>query len=147
MLIASDYYGIFIAGPQPVTYGSQIVLTDALSGIATGSLIIRKVDKQRVSLEDGGPVSQMQKIALQRVAPDGSRQYLSAVGPLTSTGGVVTPPSPGANQPGGTHTLIFQSPRMRDESRDGVRIVVDEVDDYLCWTIVGICKYFPPILL
>ncbi|KAL4069699.1 hypothetical protein V8B97DRAFT_1968790 [Scleroderma yunnanense] len=128
-------------GPQPVTYGCEIVLSDTLSNIATSPLIIRKVDKGRVSPEDGGPVSQMQKIALQRVNADGSRHYLSAAGPIPGAPGVVSPPTPGASSQGGTHPLIFQPPRIREELKDGVRILSDEVDDYLCWTIVGISKF------
>ncbi|KAF5323353.1 hypothetical protein D9611_005803 [Ephemerocybe angulata] len=128
-------------GPQPVTYGCEIVLSDTQSGISTSPLIIRKVDKGRVSLEDGGPVSQMQKIALQRLNPDGSRHYLSAAGPLPGTPGVVAPPQPGMSTQAGTHPLLFQNPRIRDEVRDGVRVISDEVDDYLCWTIVGISKF------
>lgn len=123
-----------------MTYGSEIVLSDSMSGIATAPLIIRKVDKGKISSEDGGPVSQMQKIALQRVNPDGSRHYLSAAGPLPGTPGVVAPPAPGMASQAGTHHLLFQSPRLREELKDGVRIVTDEVDDYLCWTIVGICE-------
>ncbi|KAF8634475.1 hypothetical protein AX15_000915 [Amanita polypyramis BW_CC] len=130
-----------IAGPQPVTYGCEIVLSDTLSGISTGPLVIRKVDKGRVSADDGGPVSQMQKIALQRVNPDGTRHYLSAAGPMPGTPGVVAPPAPGMSSQAGTHPLIFQTPRVRDEMKDGVRIITDEVDDYLCWTIVGISKF------
>ncbi|KZS96142.1 hypothetical protein SISNIDRAFT_548241 [Sistotremastrum niveocremeum HHB9708] len=129
-----------MTGPQPVTYGCEIVLADSLSGIATCPLTIRKVDKGRVSTEDGGPVSQMQKIALQRVSADGTRQYLSAAGPLTGAGGIVAP-TPGNTGQGGTHPLMFQAPRVRDEMKDGVRVVTDEVDDYLCWTIVGISKF------
>ncbi|KAG6911519.1 hypothetical protein DXG01_011821, partial [Tephrocybe rancida] len=128
-------------GPQPVTYGCEIVLSDTHSGISTSPLIIRKVDKGRVSAEDGGPVSQMQKIALQRVNPDGSRHYLSAAGPLPGTPGVVSPPAPGLSSQTGTHPLLFSSPRVRDEVKDNVRIISDEVDDYLCWTIVGISKF------
>ncbi|KAI0033394.1 hypothetical protein K488DRAFT_47691, partial [Vararia minispora EC-137] len=127
-------------GPQPVTYGSEIVLTDTLSGISTAPLVIRKVDKGRIAADDGGPVSQMQKIALQRVNADGSRHYLSAAGPMPgTTGGVASPPPPPGQA--GTHPLIFQTPRVRDEIKDGVRTVLDEVDDYLCWTIVGISKF------
>lgn len=122
-----------------MTYGSEIVLSDTNSGISTAPLVIRKVDKGRVSADDGGPVSQMQKIALQRINPDGSRHYLSAQGP-SNTPGVVAPPAPGMSSQAGTHPLLFQSPRVRDELKDGVRIISDEVDDYLCWTIVGICK-------
>src|SRR3984957_6845484 len=126
-------------GPQPVTYGCEIVLSDTHSGISTSPLVIRKVDKGRVSADEGGPVSQMQKIALQRVNPDGSRHYLSALGPVPGTPGVVAPPAPGMSSQAGTHPLLFQSPRVRDEVNDGIRVISDEVDDCLCWTIVGIC--------
>ncbi|KAF9523603.1 hypothetical protein CPB83DRAFT_775195 [Crepidotus variabilis] len=130
-----------VTGPQPVTYGCEIVLSDTHSGISTSPLIIRKVDKGKVMLDEGGPVSQMQKIALQRVNPDGSRHYLSAAGPLPGTPGVVAPPAPGMSSQAGTHPLLFQSPRVREEIKDGCRYVCDEVDDYLCWTIVGISKF------
>ncbi|KAJ3816050.1 hypothetical protein F5876DRAFT_85430 [Lentinula aff. lateritia] len=128
-------------GPQPVTYGCEIVLSDTQSGISTSPLVIRKVDKGRVSADDGGPVSQMQKIALQRVNPDGSRHYLSAAGPIPGTTGVVAPPAPGMSTQAGTHPLLFQTPRVREEIKDGIRMLSDEVDDYLCWTIVGISKF------
>jgi recombining binding protein suppressor of hairless len=121
------------------------VLSDTHSGISTSPLVIRKVDKGRVSPDEGGPVSQMQKIALQRVNPDGSRHYLSAAGPIPGTG-VIAPPAPGMSTQAGTHPLLFQSPRVRDEMKDGLRIISDEVDDYLCWTIVGICMYFLSIV-
>ncbi|KAF8167794.1 hypothetical protein B0H34DRAFT_779406 [Crassisporium funariophilum] len=132
---------VTVGGPQPVTYGCEIVLSDTHSGISTSPLVIRKVDKGRVSADEGGPVSQMQKIALQRVNPDGSRHYLSAAGPIPGTPGVVAPPAPGMSTQAGTHPLLFQSPRVRDEMKDGQRIISDEVDDYLCWTIVGISKF------
>ncbi|KAJ7092615.1 hypothetical protein C8R44DRAFT_816139 [Mycena epipterygia] len=130
-----------IGGPQPVTYGCSIILSDTHSGISTSPLIIRKVDKGRVSPDDGGPVSQMQKIALQRVNPDGTRHYLSAAGPIPGTQGVIAPPAPGSSSQAGSHPLLFQSPRVRDEMKDGVRVITDDVDDYLCWTIVGISKF------
>lgn len=121
-----------------MTYGCEVVLSDTLTNITTSPLVIRKVDKGRVSPEDGGPVSQMQKIALQRVNADGSRHYLSAAGPVPGPPGV-GPSTPGVSSQSGTHPLIFAGPRVREEMKDGVRVLSDEVDDYLCWTIVGIC--------
>ncbi|KAI0053362.1 hypothetical protein FA95DRAFT_1579483 [Auriscalpium vulgare] len=123
--------------PNLVTYGSEIILTDTLSGISTAPLVIRKVDKGKIASDDGGPVSQMQKIALQRINADGTRHYLSAAGPMPGTPGVMAPP-PGQ---AGSHALIFQTPKVREDMKDGVRTVTDEVDDYLCWTIVGISKF------
>ncbi|OSC99497.1 hypothetical protein PYCCODRAFT_1373098 [Trametes coccinea BRFM310] len=129
-----------LGGPQPVTYGSEIVLADTVTGVQTAPLIIRKVDKGRIVNDDGGPVSQMQKIALQRINSDGSRHYLSAAGPIAGTPGA-GPSPPGLSNQAGTHPLLFQSPRVREELKDGVRVITDEVDDYLCWTIVGISKF------
>jgi hypothetical protein len=64
-------------GPTAVTYGSEIILSDASSGISTAPLVVRKVEKNRIVIDDGAPVSQMQKIALQRINPDGtSRQRI-----------------------------------------------------------------------
>ncbi|KAG1861291.1 hypothetical protein F4604DRAFT_2033716 [Suillus subluteus] len=92
-----------ISGPQPVTYGCEVVLSNTLSNIATSPLIIRKVDKGHVSAEDGGPVSQMQKIALQRVNQDGTKHYLSAASPIpgapNSTPSVPGAPNSGWNTP------------------------------------------------
>ena len=134
-----------LGGPQAVTYGCEIVLSDIHSGISMAPLVIRKVDKGRVSSDDGGPVSQMQKVALQRINPDGSTVYLSAAGPIPGTPSVVPPPAPGVSTQAGTHALLFTSPRVRDETKDGVRMISDEVDDHLCWTIVGICTPLPDI--
>ncbi|KAI0652143.1 hypothetical protein C8Q79DRAFT_896911 [Trametes meyenii] len=130
-----------LGGPQPVTYGSEIVLADTVTGVQTAPLIIRKVDKGRIVNDDGGPVSQMQKIALQRVNTDGTRHYLSAAGPVAGTPGVSGSSAPGLSNQAGTHPLLFQSPRVREEVKDGARVITDEVDDYLCWTIVGISKF------
>ena len=82
-------------------------------------------------------MSQMQKIALQRATTDGTRQYLSAAGPTSP--GVVTPAASGISGQTGTHALVFQAPRIREEMKNGELVITDEVDDYLCWTIVGIC--------
>src|SRR5260221_624392 len=122
--------------PQPVTYGSEIILMDTHSGISTAPIVIRRVDKGKIVTGDGGPVSQMQKIALQRINQDGTRHYLSAAGPMPGTAGTMSP-APGQ---AGLHPLIFQSPRVRGDVKDGVRTVMDEVDGYLCWIIVGICQ-------
>ena len=100
-------------------------------------LVIHKVHKGRVSPDEGGPVSQMQKIALQCVNPDGSQHYLSGAGPIPGTPGVVAPPALGMSTQAGTHPLLFQSPRIRDEMKDGLHIISDEFDNYLCWILFG----------
>jgi len=98
-------------------------------------------------VDDGGPVSQMQKIALQRVHENGTRYYLSAANML-HPGGVNgypvsgAPGSSGAQMEGRSpHALNYQVPRVMEEVRNGISYQVDEVDDYLCWTIVGISKF------
>ncbi|CCL98297.1 uncharacterized protein FIBRA_00291 [Fibroporia radiculosa] len=139
--IANEESPLSGPGPQTVLYGSKIILRDTVTGISAPELIIRKVDKGRISIEDGGPVSQMQKIALQRINPDGSRHYLSAAGPVPGTPGAIIPPTPGLSSQAGSHPLLFQAPRVREEVKDGQSTITDEVDDYLCWTIVGISKF------
>jgi recombining binding protein (suppressor of hairless) len=124
---------------MPVTYGSEVVLTDASSGISTAPLVIRKVDKGRIVHDDGGPVSQMQKIALQRYNPDGTRHYLSAAGPANGTPAHAS----SGNTAPSSHPLLFTSVHKRKETKNGVSTSYDEVDDALCWTIVGICAYRP----
>ena len=64
---------------------------DTHSGISTAPLVIRKVDKGKIVTDDGGPVSQMQKIALQRINQDGTRHYLSAAGPMPGAAGTMSP--------------------------------------------------------
>lgn len=131
--------------PQPVTYGSTLLLTDSHTGLTSDPLVIRKVDKGRIVMDEGtmgGPVSQMQKVALCRITETGARYYLSAAGPLQ----ILPDPSGAANDGKGviaTHPLVYQPPAVREEVKGDVRMEVDEVDDFLCWTIVGICKgYF-----
>ncbi|KAF9819934.1 hypothetical protein IEO21_01795 [Rhodonia placenta] len=128
-------------GPQTVLYGSKVILSDTVTGTPTPPLFIRKVDKGRIATDDGGPVSQMQKIALQRVNADGTRHYLSAAGPMSGQPGVPVPPTPGLANQTGTHPLLFSTPRVREEVKDNQNVIIDEVDDYLCWTIVGISKF------
>lgn len=136
-------------GARPVTYGSEIILTDSLTGVASDTLVIRKVDKSRIINDDGGPVSQMQKIALQWIAEDGQRYYLSASGTITGSGfggnagtnGLGLTDVKSADRQVGPQTLHYQAPRTREERSVHGVTVVDEVDDWLCWTIVGICEY------
>ncbi|KAG8982596.1 hypothetical protein FRB94_006491 [Tulasnella sp. JGI-2019a] len=133
------------AAPQPVTYGSTLLLTDSHTGLTSDPLVIRKVDKGRVIMDEGtmgGPVSQMQKVALCRITETGARYYLSAAGPLQ-----ILPDPTGSTSAEGkqsviaTHPLVYQPPAVREEMKNDVRMEVDEVDDFLCWTIVGICEW------
>ncbi|KAJ7463112.1 beta-trefoil DNA-binding domain-containing protein [Mycena galericulata] len=116
---------------MPILYGSCIILSDPHSGISTTPLLIRKVTKGRVSLEDGGEVGQMQRVALQRFdeGSHSSREYLSAGRKIFGPQDVVRDP------------LVFEAPRGSSVKTYGVRVVTDLIDDYLCWTIVGIAKF------
>ncbi|KAJ7483098.1 hypothetical protein B0H11DRAFT_1626260, partial [Mycena galericulata] len=115
----------------PILYGSCIILSDPHSGISTTPLLIRKVTKGRVSLEDGGEVGQMQRVALQRFdeGSHSSQEYLSAGRKIFGPQDVVRDP------------LVFEAPRGSSVKTYGVRVVTDLIDDYLCWTIVGIAKF------
>ncbi|KAI8338616.1 beta-trefoil DNA-binding domain-containing protein [Chlamydoabsidia padenii] len=107
----------------PLVYGSELILKDTRTGTRSQPLIIRKVDRGRIVPDAGGPVSQMQKVALQLVSS--SSLYLSASG---------------ANDEKGTDqvaTLNYATSRMVPDGLD----VYERVDDHLCWTIVGISTF------
>ncbi|CAI2169240.1 12779_t:CDS:2 [Funneliformis geosporum] len=147
----------------PVTYGSEVILSDPTTGYTSDRLIIRKVEKGRITQGACGPVSQMQKIALQCVRSSRCEShYLSAAGPITMD-------SPHSQDQctvsGASPYLGYQSSRVVhmqnvEFTKEPFRMVsmqnvscaakndhmaaptiVEEVDDYLCWTIVGICKF------
>jgi hypothetical protein len=65
-------------GALTVTYGSEIMLTDLMTGVSSERLIVRKVEKNEVIVNASGPVSQLQKMALVRLTPTGEVLYLSA---------------------------------------------------------------------
>ncbi|CAO3598688.1 unnamed protein product [Absidia cylindrospora] len=141
----------------PLTYGTEIILKDSQSGVCSQPVIIRKVDKGAISPDAFGPVSQMQKIALQLASSvdssDGS-VYLSANGnaiqeankpcqDLDETNNNVNGNSSG-NGVNHTHASTWLdycvSKRVPDsKNKDGA--CLEKVDDYLCWTIVGIAKF------
>ncbi|SCV68976.1 BQ2448_1996 [Microbotryum intermedium] len=64
-------------GPEAVTYGSEIVLTDLMTGSTSEPMIVRKVEKGHVFLGATGRVAQLQKLALARVSDRGYSIYLS----------------------------------------------------------------------
>lgn len=139
------------AAVRPIPYGARVVLTDEATGISSEPLIIRKVDKGKLQRPDpsgngGGLVSQMQKIALQRASSNSdvpdvpTGLYLSAGRlPLpvhaSDRSTVVNHHAMGDGKTGSTaHPLTYQAPRPAATGNQA-----DEVDDFLCWTIVGIC--------
>jgi recombining binding protein suppressor of hairless len=133
--------------PRPIHYGARIVLTDEATGISSEPLIVRKVDKGKLAKSDGGLVSQMQKIALQRASIN-SDVPSSPAGLYLSAGRLPLPVHSAdrsaistthiqATSDGKTlataHPLTYQAPRAGASGSNA-----DEVDDFLCWTIVGI---------
>jgi len=147
----------------PITYGSEVILSDPTTGFTSDRLIIRKVERGRIVQGACGPVSQMQKIALQCVRSNRREShYLSAAGPITMD-------SPHSQDQctvsGASPYLGYQSslvvhmqnveftkepfrmvsmqniPCATKNDKIAASTIVEEVDDYLCWTIVGICKY------
>ncbi|ORX90867.1 beta-trefoil [Basidiobolus meristosporus CBS 931.73] len=121
---------------SPITYGSQIILTDTATGFCSDPLIIRKVEKGRIAQNASGPVSQMQKVALQKLDDTGSgvMMYLSASS------------SPSDQHDATTGSNPFLSYKRAKVNAHGIDILdpsnlIEEVDDYLSWTIVGISKF------
>ncbi|KAJ1983259.1 hypothetical protein H4R34_001381 [Dimargaris verticillata] len=66
------------AAGVPITYGSEVFLTDPVTGVQSEPMIIRKVEKGRLAASALGPVSQMQKIAFQKLTTSSARYYLSS---------------------------------------------------------------------
>lgn len=125
--------------PVHVTYGTEIILRDSQTGVSSPSLIIRKVDKGRIAQCAYGPVSQMQKIALQLASTvDSQPIYLSAAGSLTDN----TVHGESGNATNSANTWLDYSPsRLVQPEKMTLELSYEEVDDYLCWTIVGIAKF------
>ncbi|RUS16081.1 hypothetical protein BC937DRAFT_91627 [Endogone sp. FLAS-F59071] len=138
----------------PITYGTEIILTDTETGVSSEPLIIRKVEKGHIAQGACGPVSQMQKVALQRVSSVHGEPavYMSAAGAFTEhqdqAGNNNANSFLGYQQ---SRVVHIQSKTSAAQSGDSDASdspssttssdVQEEVDDYLCWTIVGIAKF------
>ncbi|CAG8496012.1 11178_t:CDS:2 [Cetraspora pellucida] len=150
-----------VCSKTQITYGSEVVLSDPTTGFISDHLIIRKVEKGRIAQGACGPVSQMQKIALQCVRMNSREShYLSAAGPITMDSPQLQDQ---CTVSGASPFLGYQSSRVvhmqnvefaKEPFRlvssiqnipctksDATSTIVEEVDDYLCWTIVGISKF------
>ncbi|KAI8878701.1 beta-trefoil [Backusella circina FSU 941] len=132
--------------PIHITYGTEIILRDSQTGVSSPPLIIRKVDKGRIAPCAYGPVSQMQKIALQLSSSINSQPvYLSAAGSMsdnsissaTSDHHSISP----ANSTGYGTWIDHTPSRIIHPEQNSLEMSYEEVDDYLCWTIVGIAKF------
>ncbi|KAI7903109.1 uncharacterized protein BX663DRAFT_486358 [Cokeromyces recurvatus] len=111
-------------GSVAITYGTEIILKDIHSNTSSPPLIIRKVNKGQIIHDDSyGLVSQMQKIVLQ-LASTTTPLYLNSNGnPMTSS----------TYQHTNAWTNFVASKMEKDKT--------ERVDDYLCWTIIGISKF------
>ncbi|KAI9480593.1 MAG: hypothetical protein EXX96DRAFT_563419 [Benjaminiella poitrasii] len=136
----------------PITYGTEIILKDLQTGTSSPPLIIRKVDKGRVVSGACGLLNQMQKIALQLASTtenDGNTPlYLNANGtPINpqpqqqeSTATTTTTIESSNTSSIHRHTnawIDFVPSKLQQQEEDDIEIL----DDYLCWTIVGISKF------
>jgi hypothetical protein len=110
---------------MPITYGTEIILKDVNSGVSSPPLIIRKVDKGQVVQGAYGLLSQMQKIALQ--LSSSPNLYLNA------NGTAMNAQEPDNSNHNTSAWVDFVPSKISDK--------VESVDDYLCWTIVGISKF------
>ena len=116
----------------PITYGTEIILKDVNSGVSSPPLVIRKIDKGNVVPNAYGLLSQMQKIALQLSSTANSKHlYLNANGTAMN---VQESPNMEGNVNHNTSAWVdFTESKIEGE--------IESVDDYLCWTIVGISKF------
>lgn len=141
-----------------VTYGSEILLTDLMTGVSSEPLVVRKVEKKRVVLDADGPVSQLQKLAFSRVS-DGRAMYLSAAPDgMDSKGNEVKQSEEGVKETGRKRkreedvedddkplklVLTYQYPIAVHPAIEGGDAESYEVDDLMTWTVTGISALFP----
>ncbi|KAI8987290.1 beta-trefoil DNA-binding domain-containing protein [Mycotypha africana] len=126
-----------------ITYGTEIILRDTYTGISSPPLIIRKVKKgQIVQHASGELLSQMQKVAL---------QLSSSNNLFLNSNGAVMPTPP--------NTMTHTTPSAKDIAQDNHNSNISstwvqftpcklspdgstgKIDDYTCWTIVGVNKF------
>ncbi|ORZ03101.1 beta-trefoil DNA-binding domain-containing protein [Syncephalastrum racemosum] len=122
-----------------VTYGTEIILRDCKSGVTSPPVIVRKVDKGRIAACAYGPVSQMQKIALQLASTATYQQQLNPQPPIyLSAASAISASSPHVDN--GPAWIEYATSRLVRPTTP-LDLAYEEVDDYLCWTIVGISKF------
>lgn len=132
----------------PLVYGSELMLRDTRTGIRSQPLVIRKVDRGRIVPGASGPVSQMQKVALQLVTsttsssslPRCQSMYLSALGATTTTTATTDSNGEAAPVPASQMTTTILDYAASRMIPDGLE-AYEKVEDHLCWTIVGISTF------
>ncbi|KAG0308712.1 hypothetical protein BGZ98_007080 [Dissophora globulifera] len=115
----------------PITYGSEIILTETTTGMKSDRLVVCKVENGRILQGAIGPICQMQKVALhsiERSAREGQPMYLGAAGDDHQSGRFMD------HSTASSTVLRYKTSTMTETSKSGS-------DDFLCWTIVGISKF------
>ncbi|CAO3596232.1 unnamed protein product [Absidia cylindrospora] len=134
----------------PLTYGSHVILKDSQSGVCSPPVIIRKVEKSAIAATALGPVSQMQKIALQLESSVDSADgpmYLSSNGSIIQDTNLSDDLDENNNNNGGPNhahssTWLDQcNSKSVPDPKSTTGAMIEKVDDCFCWTIVGIAKF------
>ncbi|KAI9312612.1 beta-trefoil DNA-binding domain-containing protein [Dichotomocladium elegans] len=134
---------------MPVTYGTEIILRDTNTGVESPPVVLRKVDKGRIT-QAFGPISQMQKVALQLASSIGQERPLylcahnthenethSAV--LSSSSSSSSSSSISVSSSSCAPIEFLPSKIIQPDNK--IELAYEAVDDYLFWTIVGISKF------
>jgi len=100
----------------PINYGMNIILRNVETGTYSDILVVKKVSKDSICHDSQGPVSQMQKIALELASQPGL--YLSIIRTSAFSSNL-------SNQ--------FLCYRQQPENSD-------ELDNHMSWTVVGVEK-------
>ncbi|KAI5479630.1 hypothetical protein MNV49_003140 [Pseudohyphozyma bogoriensis] len=143
---------------QTVTYGSEVILTDVTTGVSSEPLVIRRVEKNKVSLDATGPVSQLQKLAFCRVVGGGKTIYLSTeVEGMDRDGNTFVQKEGASFRPVGKRrkkdeveededakpvkpVLTYNEPAgVGEGSMPGT--ICHVVDDHSAWTVIGINSF------
>jgi len=110
-VVKSDY-------PVPIYYGDDVVLSDPETGYCSEVLTVKKIMKNTLIKNATGPVTHLQKVALH--PQNRSNLYLSIV-PSSSFGN-------------SNPFLCYQGAQKAPAAGEV------NLDDFMCWTIVGIEK-------
>ncbi|KAI8345299.1 beta-trefoil DNA-binding domain-containing protein [Choanephora cucurbitarum] len=116
----------------PITYGTEIILKDVQTAVSSPPLIIRKVDKGQVVHHAYGLLSQMQKIALQ-LSSSVNQEPLY----LNANGQAMSPQETDHSSHNINAWIDFMPSKHTRQNEEEVELV----NDYLCWTIVGISRF------
>jgi recombining binding protein (suppressor of hairless) len=136
-----------------VTYGSEVLLTDLMTGVSSEPLIVRKTENKKVVLDATGPVSQLQKLAFCRTST-GQPIYLStSVEGLDAQGQPFTQAASSSfRMPGkrrkreevddedlpGKPVLTYVAPTPAEEGGTVGLSDPHEIEDHSIWTVIGI---------